>query len=155
MFPSLLFSALSALSVCVCVNQNEIGWISSHSFGHMIEMMPSYGRINKRVYVCVSVSHIYVERNSIVVILTSFNCDCHRFDNSCLIFFHFFYMLFFTSQFRFFLIWFHVWKKNFRCVFLTENGNEIMSFGYSVQHFMCATMRTFLVVIISFRTSLS
>lgn len=81
--------------MCVCVNQNEIGWISSHSFGHMIEMMPSYGRINKRVYVCVSVSHIYVERNSIVVILTSFNCDCHRFDNSCLIFFSLFLYAFF------------------------------------------------------------
>lgn len=30
---------------------------------------------------------LYVQRNSMVVILTSFNCDCHRFDNSCLLFF--------------------------------------------------------------------
>lgn len=124
---SLYFHRWLIFSVCVCtyVCKSEWNWLDliSHSFRHMIEMMPSYGRINMRV--CVSV--YYIQRNSIVVILTSFNCDCHRFDNSCLLFFILsMCVCFFQANFDFFFsdfISIHVWKKSFRLFFLTENGN--------------------------------
>lgn len=116
-------------SLYVCVWISEWNSLDS-SRRNMIEMLPSHGRINIIVWeecVCVCVREC-IQRNSFVI-LTSFNCDCHRFDNFCLLFLM---TIFFKPApfFSFFILFRFVFgKKNFRSdflllfLFLTENGN--------------------------------